>query len=162
MSSSVSYGRTGAFAGRLTSDRPWSATAVLGVLQGLYYLATGLWPLLSIRTFQLVTGFKTDNLPTGREADHWLVMTVGVLIAVIGLALLVAGARRRVTAEVVLLAVGSIAGLIGIDVAYTARGVIAPIYLADAAGEVVLLILWAWAVWSEGRPRRPAPLAGLR
>jgi hypothetical protein len=33
--------------------------------QGLYYLATGVWPLVSIETFQRVTGRKTDHLVTG-------------------------------------------------------------------------------------------------
>jgi hypothetical protein len=49
-------------------------------LQGVYYALTGLWPLVSIRTFKAVTGEKTDNLPTGFDSDHWLVMTVSVLI----------------------------------------------------------------------------------
>src|SRR5947209_20610107 len=39
-------------------------------LQGAYYLATGGWPLISIETFQAVTGKKTDHLITGREGDH--------------------------------------------------------------------------------------------
>jgi hypothetical protein len=29
-------------------------------VQGIYYLLTGLWPLVSIGTFQMVTGEKTD------------------------------------------------------------------------------------------------------
>jgi hypothetical protein len=49
-------------------------------VQGAYYLATGIWPLVSVETFQWVTGPKTDHLPSGYEADHWLVMTVGVLV----------------------------------------------------------------------------------
>jgi hypothetical protein len=36
-------------------------------LQGTYYFATGIWPLASVRTFEKVTGEKTDNLPTGLE-----------------------------------------------------------------------------------------------
>src|SRR5437764_10320112 len=65
----------------------WSRSLpiLLSWVQGVYYLLTGVWPLVSIRTFQIVTGVKTDNLPTGREADHWLVMAVGVLITAIAL-----------------------------------------------------------------------------
>ncbi|MBV8580277.1 MAG: hypothetical protein JOZ86_06540, partial [Candidatus Eremiobacteraeota bacterium] len=37
-----------------------------------YYLATGLWPLLDMRSFELVTGRKTDR---------WLVKMVGALAA---------------------------------------------------------------------------------
>src|SRR5436305_6669143 len=72
-------------------------TGVLWV-QGLYYLATGVWPLVSMDTFLMVTGPKTDL---------WLVDTVGVLVGVIGLVLLLAAARRHATAEVVVLALGS-------------------------------------------------------
>src|SRR4051812_49609509 len=59
-------------------------------VQGLYYLVTGVWPLVSIETFQMVTGPKTDHLVTGRETDHWLVMTVGVLVTAVGLGPLLA------------------------------------------------------------------------
>ncbi len=115
-------------------------------LQGLYYLVTGFWPLVSIETFQRVTGPKTDNLPTGREADHWLVMTVGVLIMAVAIALLAAAWRRRNPPEAAVLAIACALGLTGIDVVYVARQVIAPIYLADAAAEVLLLAAWAFVL----------------
>ena len=51
----------------------------LPVVQGVYFLLTGVWPLLSIRTFEAVTGPKVDR---------WLVKTVGLLVAVIGASLL--------------------------------------------------------------------------
>jgi hypothetical protein len=122
-------------------------TALLWV-QGLYYLATGVWPLVSIETFQMVTGPKTDHLqsPNPTEADHWLVMTVGVLITAIAVTLLVAAWRRVNPPEAAVLAIASAAALTGIDVVYVARGVIAPIYLADAAAEVVLIAAWAVAL----------------
>lgn len=118
--------------------------------QGAYYLATGVWPLVSIETFQAVTGAKTDHLqaPTPTEADHWLVMTVGVLITAVALALLTAAWRRRASAEVAVLAVGAAAGLMTIDLIYVARGVIAAIYLVDAAAEAVLILAWAVVLWS--------------
>src|SRR5947209_12491747 len=118
---------------------PFKLFTVLLWAQGLYYLVTGVWPLISIRTFQMVTGPKTDHLVTGREADHWLVMTVGVLITAIAIALLVAAWRKRNPLEIAVLALASAAGLAGIDLVYVARGVIAPIYLADAAAEVILI-----------------------
>src|SRR5438105_15757622 len=92
-------------------------TALLWV-QGLYYLATGVWPLVSIETFQMVTGPKTDHLPTGREGDHWLVMTVAVLIVSVAVSLLVAAWRRRNPPEVAVLAIASALALTGIDVVY--------------------------------------------
>jgi hypothetical protein len=120
-------------------------------VQGLYFLATGLWPLLSIDTFQLVTGKKTDHLVTGREADHWLVNTVGVLIIAIGSTLLFAAWRGRFSAEVVILGTAGAVGLIGIDVVYVARGTISAVYLVDAVLEIGLTMAWLVCVWQYRR-----------
>jgi hypothetical protein len=72
--------------------------------------------------------------------------TIGVLVTVIGAVLLLAGRRRRVTDEIVLLAVGSALGLAAIDVIYAVSGRISAVYLADALVEVGLALLWlvAW------------------
>jgi len=48
--------------------------------QGLFYLTSGIWPLLDMPSFEAVTGRKTDK---------WLVKTVGLLVAVSGSALIV-------------------------------------------------------------------------
>jgi hypothetical protein len=105
----------------------------VALIQGVFYLVTGLWPLIDIDSFQLVTGPKTDL---------WLVRTVGVLVAVIGLVLLSASLRRRVTAEIAMLGVGSALGLAAIDLIYALSGRISAIYLADAAVEILLAALW--------------------
>ncbi len=137
------------------------ATAVLGntwlaagftylcLAQGLYYFVTGVWPLVSIETFQMVTGRKTDHLVTGRETDHWLVMTVAVLIVAIAVPLLLAAWRRSEPLEIAVLAVASALALTGIDVLYVARGTIAPIYLADAAVELILIVGWVLVLSSR-------------
>jgi hypothetical protein len=114
----------------------------LALGQGTFYLMTGVWPLVSLPTFERVTGPKTDR---------WLVKTVGVLVTVIGAVLLVAGRRRQVSDEVVLLAVGSAAGLASIDTIYRLRGRIATVYLLDAIAELMLIAGWLRAV------RRHAP-----
>ena len=108
----------------------------LALIQGIFYVATGVWPLIDIVSFQVVTGPKTDL---------WLVKTVGVLVTVIGLVLLSAARSRRVTAEMVLLAVGSALGLAGIDLIYALSGRISAVYLADAVVEIGLAVLWAVA-----------------
>lgn len=113
---------------------------------------------MSIRTFQWVTGPKTDHLPTGREAAHWLVMTVGVLVTAIALSLMTAAWRRRIGGETMVLAVGTAVGLTGIDLIYVSRGVIHPIYLVDAVIEVLLIGAWAIALTgSRGSQRHPNP-----
>jgi hypothetical protein len=91
--------------------------------QGLYYTATGLWPLVSIRTFQLVTGPKVDT---------WLVKMVGALAAVIGGTLLLAVRKGRVPPEVRLLAAGSAVGFAAVDAVYALKGRISKVYLGDA------------------------------
>lgn len=107
----------------------------LGQVHGAYYLVTGLWPLLSMRTFEAVTGPKTDR---------WLVRTVGLLAAVIGWSLLSGGTR---TADRTL-PVGTGLAFASIDTWYVARGTISRIYLADALVELALV-----AGWLAARPR---------
>ena len=108
----------------------------LALIQGIFYVATGVWPLIDIVSFQLVTGPKTDL---------WLVKTVGVLVTVIGLVLLSAARSRRITNEIVLLAAGSALALAGIDLIYALSGRISAIYLGDAVVEIGLAVLWALA-----------------
>ena len=104
----------------------------VALVQGLYYLATGLWPIFHINSFLLVTGPKTDL---------WLVKTVGILVAVIGTVLLSASRSRRISDEIILLATGSALGLAIVDVVYARQ--ISSVYLADAAAELGLVALWA-------------------
>lgn len=105
----------------------------LALGQGVYFFVTGIWPLVSIGTFQQVTGSKTDL---------WLVKTVGVVVGVIGAALLVAGLQGTVSLELVIVAAGSAAGLMLIDIIYVFKNVIARIYLLDALVEFVLATGW--------------------
>jgi hypothetical protein len=143
MSATVQYPATTARGqGRLSRSTPWSATAYVLLIQGLYYFLTGIWPLFSIDTFQMVTGPKTDL---------WLVQTVGVLIGVIGLVLLAAMWRGWATVEVVLLATGSALALAGVDLVFVAQQIISRICLLDAAAEGVLLLAWIAALVYEAR-----------
>lgn len=121
--------------------RPATVRPVL-LAQGAYYLATGVWPLVSLWTFEAVTGPKTD---------HWLVRTVGVLAAVIGVGLLVGVRRRRPGLETLTLGLASALGFAGVDVVYVLTGTIGPLYLADAAVQLVLVTLLVRAIPS----RRP-------
>jgi hypothetical protein len=116
-----------------TARRSGKLTAGVAAVQGVYFAATGVWSLVDIDSFQAVTGAKTDL---------WLVYTVGVLVLAVGVVLLSAAWSGRTTPEVVLLGVGSAAALAGIDVVFVARGVIAPVYLLDAAAEGVLILGW--------------------
>ena len=82
--------------------------------QAVYYGTTGLWPLVHLTSFELVTGPKIDD---------WLVHMVGLLAAVIGIVLGLAAARNRVwSAEVVTLAGGSALAFAAIDLWYGLSG----------------------------------------
>ena len=105
----------------------------VAAVQGIYFVITGLWPVLGIDSFQAVTGPKTDL---------WLVYAIGCLVAAIGAALLVAAGSGRTTPEVAVLAVGSAVALAGIDLEFVVRGVISWVYLLDAAAEVALVTWW--------------------
>jgi hypothetical protein len=108
----------------------------LALIQGVYFVATGLWPIIHIQSFQWVTGPKIDL---------WLVKTVGVLVTVVGAVLISASRRHRITDEIILLAVGSALGLAAIDLVYALSGQISAIYLGDAAVEIGLAMLWVIA-----------------
>jgi hypothetical protein len=116
----------------------------LALGQAAFYLATGIWPLLSMNTFEKVTGPKTDK---------WLVKTVAMMINVVGVVLAVAGLRRKIAPEIPLLAVGSALALTAVDVVYVSKKRISKIYLLDAVAELILVALWIVA-WQQARTER--------
>ena len=118
----------------------------VAVAQGLYYAITGVWPLVSLRTFEAITGPKTDK---------WLVRTVGVLVAVIGTGMTCAGRSGSIAPEVRLIGIGSALGLSAIDIVYAAPGSIARTYLLDALIELALVLGWL-------RKTRAKPMAEHR
>jgi hypothetical protein len=117
-------------------------TRGVAAIHGLYYTATGVWPLVSFTTFEAVTGPKHDD---------WLVYTVGVLVIAIGLALLNGAREGRIGSSLVILAIASAAGLAVVECVYVLRGVIWPIYMLDAIGEAGLIGLWVAALVHDRR-----------
>ena len=102
--------------------------------QAAFYVATGIWPLLHRRSFERVTGPKTD---------FWLAQTVGLMVAAIGAGLAQAASHRGpVPRELRSVAVTSAAGLALVDIVFVARGRISRIYLADAVAEGALIAAW--------------------
>lgn len=122
------------------SESAQDALVRLARIQAAYFLATGLFPLVSMRAFEAITGPKFER---------WLVKTVGLLVTAIGSGLALAGYRRTVSPELALVAAGSAAALAAVDSVYVAKRRISPVYLGDAVIEVALLVSWA-RLW----PRR--------
>ena len=121
-------------------------TRAVAAAHGIYYVVTGVWPILSLGTFEAVSGPKVDD---------WLVRTVGIVLSVIGLTLLSAALKDDLGAPVRVLAIGSAASLAFVDFFYALRGVIWPIYMLDGVGEVLLIGMWVVALIRDRGTARP-------
>lgn len=109
----------------------------VALVQGGYFVVTGGWPLIHMRSFEAVTGPKRD---------HWLVNTVGLLVGVAGSTLVAAARRPRgPSTDLRAVAVGTALALAAVDVYYVAGGRIAPVYLGDAIVELALVVAWSRA-----------------
>lgn len=98
------------------------------LVQGLYYLLTGLWPLIHIGSFMYVTGPKTDT---------WLVKMVGFLSMSIGASLIIAVKNKE---RPWTLSCCTALSFMIIDNYYALDGRISKVYLADAALELIFLL----------------------
>ena len=113
---------------------------VLG-LQGLYYFVTGLWPVVEMPSFIVLTGPKTDL---------WLVRTVGGILTICGISMMLAAAMRRISIEIGVLALGLAFTLALVDIVAVLEGVASPVYLADAVVELALLGFWYYGYRMRG------------
>jgi hypothetical protein len=120
--------------GALPSDRMQLSRRHVAAAQSVVFLTSGLWPIVSLRTFEMVTGPKLEG---------WLVKTVGLLIASVGTGLALGAARGRVSDEMAHVGGLSAAALAGIDVRYASKPRrISRVYLWDAALEAVWVAGW--------------------
>jgi hypothetical protein len=103
------------------------------LIQGIYYIITGIWPLLDIHSFMLVTGPKNDI---------WLVKMVGLLTAAVAVAILTS--YKSPNRTVLVLSVSAALAYLAIDVYYVSAEVIGPVYLADAVIEAMLILCIVW------------------
>lgn len=110
-------------------------------LQGWYYLATGVWPLVHIESFVWVSGWKYD---------WWLVKMVGALAAAISISLLVGLFKKEYTASLFTLSVTSAVVFLAVDVYYYFTGILSGVYLIDAAGELIFILI-ALLGWSASK-----------
>jgi len=101
------------------------------LVQGTFYVASGLWPILHFRSFEAITG---------KKQEPWLVKTMGALIAAVGVTLL-SGARERKTSTKTL-GIASALVLGGADIIFVGRKQIPRVYLADAIAEAALIATW--------------------
>src|SRR2546430_716531 len=102
----------------------------IAIVHFVYYIGTGVWPIVYMKSFVAVTGPKTDL---------WLVKTVGVLVTTVGVSIGVAIIRNNIAELTFALAISACAALGAIDAIYVLKGTISRIYLADAAAEAILI-----------------------
>ena len=130
------------------------------IAHGFFCLVTGLWPVVSLHSFEAVTGPKTD---------HWLLSLAALLLAAIGLSMLIAALRRDIASEVFVLGLAAALSLAGTDITFVIERSIPPVYLLDAVAESLFVALWIFAIRDVRRRKRAAaaslppadlPLAG--
>jgi hypothetical protein len=102
-------------------------------VHGIYILITALWPIVHIKSFMEVTGYKTDI---------WLVKTVGALLIPVAVCLLSNLFIRTDPRPAIILGSLTAIAFMCIDFYYVLADVISDIYLADAVVECIFLILW--------------------
>jgi hypothetical protein len=118
---------------RAASWNPLSHPRALARAHGAFNIVGGAWPLLSLRSFEMVFGPKRDR---------WLEYTVSGLLVVNGAAQ-VAAAQRDEVGTARQLGWGTAATLLAIDAVFVPRGTIRPTYLVDAVFEAGWIYLWA-------------------
>lgn len=111
-------------------------TTAIARVQGVYYVATGVWPFLNRTTFEWITGPKID---------YWVVGSFGVVLAVIGGVLLLAARAERITREIAVLGAGSALAVASCDLLAGVQPRNTGAYFADAVVEVGLVGWWLWA-----------------
>jgi len=119
---------------QLASQRPESPVLFV---QATYYLLIGLGPLLAASGLRAVVG-SADDLG--------LLRGFGVVVAVVGAALLYAARRRELNPETARLGVAVALVLAAADVAFVLNGSAPPLYLIDAGVQVAFVLWWGRAL----------------
>jgi len=120
-------------------------------LHGSFNIASGLWPLIHMRSFEAFTGAKTDK---------WLVRTVSGLLITVGAEQLRHPGNSQSAEVSRRLGIGTAATLAAIDLFYASRGRISAIYLLDAAIELAWIRRWLREPLTPGSRPRYSPEAG--
>jgi hypothetical protein len=126
--------------GRIGESERGTRLLTLALAHGVFNLAGGLWPLVSMRSFEAVSGPKIDR---------WLVRTVAGLTAGIGLAQIRAARRAALAGNGELdlgtardLGIATALTFATIDLVYGGSGRISRTYLLDVPVELAWLAAW--------------------
>jgi NAD(P)-dependent dehydrogenase (short-subunit alcohol dehydrogenase family) len=117
----------------------------VSLLQGAYYLITGLLPIVSMRSFE-----KT----LGERQEDWLMKTHSAVMAALGGILIWAGLRKSKSPEIPAMGAAAAATLAVPETYYMARKRIQRNFLLDVAPQLAFIGLWAWALSRGARSKR--------
>ena len=127
--------------------------ARVAIAHGVYMLGIGLWPIVDLNSFTLVTGPKLEG---------WLTKGVGACLANIGAALGAAGARGKVARELRVLGATTALSFAAMDFWYAAiRRRISRVYLGNGAMQLAFAAAWGYAAWRESRDAHRPPEAAF-
>ena len=99
------------------------------IIQGWFYILTGLWPIVHMPSFEKVSGPKTDK---------WLVRTVSLMILSSGLIFVLFHESRAA----LFLAIMNAFFLMSIDLYYVWKRIIWKSYLVDAVIEAGFIVIY--------------------
>jgi len=105
----------------------------LALAHGAFNVVAGVWPLVSIGSFERIFGPK---------ADRWLEYTVAGLLLTNGISQ-IGAARRGQYAAARLVGCGTAASLLAVDLVFVPSGRIRWTYLLDGAMELAWLAAWS-------------------
>ncbi|MGV3762219.1 hypothetical protein [Parapedobacter sp.] len=105
------------------------ALGIAFLIQGIYFVVTGIWPILNMASFITATWPKQDV---------WLVEMVGLLSTSIGLTYLVTSLRKQHLP--ILLGYATSLSFLVMDIIYVTNGEIDRIYLLDAIVQAIFII----------------------
>jgi len=103
------------------------------MIQGIYTMMTAVWPILHIKSFMEVSGYKEDV---------WLVKTVAAVLIAVAACFLDAARSAHFNRPVAVLAVCSAIALASIDFYYSTADVISDIYQLDGVLQIAFLMAW--------------------
>lgn len=103
-------------------------------IQGWFYVLTGIWPLVHMKSFEMITGPKKDK---------WLVRTVALMITCSGVIFISFNESKAALA----LAIMNALCLAYVDIYFSFKEIISKIYLLDAVVELgfVAFLIYFWA-----------------
>lgn len=109
------------------------AVPLAPLVQGVFFIATGLWPVVHLQSFERLARTNVEG---------WKVKALGGVIALVGATLVAASLKRRDDTAVRVLGVGSALALALTDLFFASKKRGVPIYLADAAVQTGLATAW--------------------